>query len=102
MAAKVLDATESGELEIQPNSHKRMWTSWLGSADDYDWCVSRQLWWGHRIPVYCVHADDKEFWVAAHSKQDAKIKVAEKEGKIHHIHFCLFISAEKTNNKSKI
>lgn len=81
MAREVINATNRGDIQVHPDSQQKQWYRWLESVDDHDWCVSRQLWWGHQIPAYCVRADDQEFWVAARSKEDAKAKVAEKEGR---------------------
>ncbi|XP_053644758.1 valine--tRNA ligase [Cherax quadricarinatus] len=78
MAAKAIDVVQKGELHIYPETYKKTWNEWL--ENDIDWCVSRQLWWGHQIPAYCVTSEDGEFWVAARSRDDAKSKVAEKEG----------------------
>ena len=50
MAERALNAVKSGELEIKPEMHKKTWYHWLGNIQD--WCISRQLWWGHRIPAY--------------------------------------------------
>lgn len=44
-----------GEVAIQPASHKATWFHWLDSVQD--WCISRQLWWGHRVPAYMVVVD---------------------------------------------
>ena len=50
-----------------------------------DWCISRQIWWGHRIPAYKFF-DDKgnETWVAAKSSSEALGKVVEKLGGVDH------------------
>lgn len=50
MAKRALDAVEKGDLKIVPAEHKKTWDQWLGNIRD--WCVSRQLWWGHQIPAW--------------------------------------------------
>jgi valyl-tRNA synthetase len=56
MAEKAVKAVKDGELEIIPPHHKETWYRWLENIRD--WCISRQLWWGHRCPAYLVtHAD---------------------------------------------
>ena len=53
MATPALKAVESGELTIVPQRFEKIYKGWL--TDVRDWCISRQLWWGHRIPVWYVH-----------------------------------------------
>jgi valyl-tRNA synthetase len=50
LAVKALAAVDSGDLRIIPSSFKKIWDHFLHNIQD--WCISRQLWWGHRIPVY--------------------------------------------------
>lgn len=52
MASKAAEAVRSGELKLIPEIHKKTWYHWLEGIRD--WCISRQLWWGHRIPAYFV------------------------------------------------
>ena len=52
MAKRSTDAVRDGSLELIPNFHNDTWFHWLDNIQD--WCVSRQLWWGHRIPAYSV------------------------------------------------
>ena len=52
MAQSALEAVKDGRIEIIPERFKKVYYNWLENIED--WCISRQLWWGHRIPVwYC-------------------------------------------------
>jgi valyl-tRNA synthetase len=52
LAAPAIKAVEDDEVRIQPDQWKRVYLNWMGEIRP--WCVSRQLWWGHQIPVwYC-------------------------------------------------
>lgn len=50
MAKPALEAVKSGELKLIPERMNKNYYNWLENIRD--WCVSRQLWWGHRIPAY--------------------------------------------------
>ncbi len=47
---KAIEAVESGEITIVPENYKQIYLNWMNNI--YDWCISRQLWWGHRIPAW--------------------------------------------------
>jgi len=77
MAQRAMDAVESGEIRIQPERYVKIWRGWL--EEKQPWCISRQLWWGHRIPVYYVEEPaftDKYF--VARSEEEA-LAMARKE-----------------------
>ncbi|CAJ0572580.1 unnamed protein product, partial [Mesorhabditis spiculigera] len=86
MAQKALHAVETGELKIVPDTHIATWKRWLESSRD--WCISRQLWWGHRIPAYFVSITDgktpegdpadNHYWVSAHTEDEARQKAAKR------------------------
>jgi len=50
LAKKAIAAVESGEITIAPENYKQIYLNWMYNI--HDWCVSRQLWWGHRIPAW--------------------------------------------------
>jgi valyl-tRNA synthetase len=50
MAKRAADAVESGEITIVPENYKTIYLNWMRNI--HDWCISRQLWWGHRIPAW--------------------------------------------------
>ncbi|MEO7634964.1 MAG: class I tRNA ligase family protein, partial [Sphingomicrobium sp.] len=89
LAAPVLEATRSGAIRIVPETWKKTWFNWLENIQP--WCVSRQLWWGHRIPAWFGFSKD---WLENHKHKtyreiaeevitgttpDTKIFVAETE-----------------------
>lgn len=61
MAEDAVKAVEEGDMTFFPKGWENTYFSWLKNPKD--WCISRQLWWGHQIPVYyCRHCDAK--WAA--------------------------------------
>jgi valyl-tRNA synthetase len=56
MAKEAVKAVRTGEMKLIPSSHDKTWYNWLDNCRD--WCISRQLWWGHRIPAYFVTFND--------------------------------------------
>ncbi len=50
LAKPAIDAVEDGSIEFVPAQYKNMYMAWMN--DLQDWCISRQLWWGHRIPAW--------------------------------------------------
>ena len=55
MAAKAYNAVESGELIINPKLSENEFKRWMENIRD--WCISRQLWWGHQAPVYYIKVE---------------------------------------------
>ncbi|CDW54315.1 valyl trna synthetase; valine trna ligase [Trichuris trichiura] len=82
MARKAVDAVNDGRLRILPEFHVKTWRSWMENIRD--WCISRQLWWGHRIPAYfvtvagCPKGDDVDdkFWVSGRTEEEALQKAS--------------------------
>ena len=50
LAEKAIAAVEEGQIQFVPKQYENMYFSWM--RDIQDWCISRQLWWGHRIPAW--------------------------------------------------
>ncbi|MDO5770079.1 MAG: valine--tRNA ligase, partial [Psychrobacter sp.] len=50
LAKPAIEAVEDGRIEFVPAQYKNMYMAWM--TDLQDWCISRQLWWGHRIPAW--------------------------------------------------
>lgn len=73
MAKRAAANVRSGAMAIEPKSHAHTWFYFLDNIQD--WCVSRQLWWGHRVPAYRVKHDDvSDRWFVASSVEDARVK----------------------------
>jgi valyl-tRNA synthetase len=66
IAGKALECVASGEIRFVPENWVNTYNQWLNNIQD--WCISRQLWWGHQIPAW--YADDGRFYVA-HDEAEA-------------------------------
>ena len=66
-----LPCVKNDELKFHPAKYKNIYNVWLEGIQD--WCISRQLWWGHRIPAYFLPTDDedKEVYVVALNEEEA-------------------------------
>lgn len=61
LAKKARRAVESGEVKIIPKRFEKIYFHWLDNI--CDWCISRQLWWGHRLPVWYKQTKNNEVFV---------------------------------------
>ena len=50
LADRAIEVVENGEITIVPENYKQIYLNWMHNI--HDWCISRQLWWGHRIPAW--------------------------------------------------
>lgn len=77
MAQRAMDAVQSGDINIQPDRFVKTWQDWL--KEKQPWCISRQLWWGHRIPVfYPTNRPGSDKYFVARSEEEA-LEAARKE-----------------------
>ncbi len=75
LAKMALDGVERGDTKFVPNKFINTYRHWMTNIKD--WCISRQLWWGHRIPAYFLPNGG---FVVAESDEDALIQAIEKTG----------------------
>lgn len=76
MAKEAIKAVKSGDITITPKTSEKEYFHWMENIQD--WCISRQLWWGHRCPVYFVVIEgeegdrlDNNYWIAGRSYEEA-------------------------------
>uniref|UniRef100_A0A8D0F2H2 valine--tRNA ligase n=2 Tax=Strigidae TaxID=30459 RepID=A0A8D0F2H2_STROC len=83
MAQRAREAVTSGRLQLVPKFHEKNWKTWMDNVGD--WCLSRQLWWGHRVPAYRVGVPPtvgsppehpENFWVVGRSEAEARAAAA--------------------------
>ena len=76
LAKKALEVVEDDTIQFHPAKFKNTYRHWLENIKD--WCISRQLWWGHRIPAYYYEVDGKTEIVVATSREEAYRLACEK------------------------
>ena len=69
LAEQAITAVENGSITFVPQQYENMYFAWM--RDIQDWCISRQLWWGHRIPAWY---DDEGNVYVGHSEVDVREK----------------------------
>jgi valyl-tRNA synthetase len=79
LAQNAMDAVTSGRMRIHPERYAKSYLDWLG--EKRDWCISRQLWWGHRIPIWhCASATEADLARAFSGRSDVVWREAESGG----------------------
>lgn len=76
LAAMALDAVESGNVKLIPDKYENTYRHWMENA--HDWCISRQLWWGQRIPAW--YLPDGQYVVAETEEEALKAAQALVQG----------------------
>ena len=64
-----LDAVKNGDVKILPESGEKTYYHWLENIEP--WCISRQLWWGHQIPVWYIPGEDDWYAICAATEEEA-------------------------------
>ena len=72
LALPAIQAVKKGEIKIVPKTWEKTWFNWLENIQP--WCVSRQLWWGHRIPAW--YAEDGNVFVAE-TEEEARMEAGD-------------------------
>ncbi len=78
LAQTAMDAVTSGRVKFFPDRYAKTYLDWLG--EKRDWCISRQLWWGHRIPIWYTHAPEAELKKAFAGREDVSWRLDEENG----------------------
>ncbi|MBQ2510814.1 MAG: valine--tRNA ligase [Bacteroidales bacterium] len=78
LSKKALEVVENGTIRFHPAKFKNTYRHWLENIKD--WCISRQLWWGQRIPAYYFEKDGRTHTVVAATEEEARQLAAEKYG----------------------
>ncbi len=78
-AQKAMDAVTSGQIRVHPERYAKSYLDWL--SEKRDWCISRQLWWGHRIPIwYCQTCTEADLRRAFEGRDDVAWRASESGG----------------------
>ncbi len=75
LAKPALNAVETDDIKFVPSKFKNIYRHWMTNIKD--WCISRQLWWGHRIPAWYLPQGG---YVVAENEEEALLKAIEKTG----------------------
>ena len=68
LSKPALDAVNKGLINFHPTHWVKTYNHWMENIKD--WCISRQLWWGHRIPVWYHNEDPKKIHVSLDGPED--------------------------------
>ncbi len=78
LSKPALDHVENGDIQFHPEKFKNTYRHWMENIKD--WCISRQLWWGHRIPAW-FYGEGNENYVVAKTEDEALKLATEKAGR---------------------
>ncbi len=75
LAQTAMDAVTDGRVKFFPDRYAKTYLDWLG--EKRDWCISRQLWWGHRIPIWYTNCPESELKRVFVSREDVTWRLDE-------------------------
>lgn len=78
LAAPALENVMNGNIQFHPEKFKNTYRHWMENVKD--WCISRQLWWGHRIPAW-YYSDRPADFVVAKTQEEALVLASQKAGR---------------------
>ncbi|EMC95433.1 hypothetical protein BAUCODRAFT_541606 [Baudoinia panamericana UAMH 10762] len=83
LAEPAIEVVKSGQIKVRPQTAEATYYRWMETIDD--WCLSRQLWWGHQVPAWYVKVKDgpaydsePEYWVCAQTEEEARERARKK------------------------
>jgi valyl-tRNA synthetase len=79
LAEPAIEAVKNGDIKFVPDNWKNTYYEWMNNIED--WCISRQIWWGHRIPAW--YDDEGEIYVA---RSEAEVRSKYKLSDSHTLH----------------
>lgn len=79
LAQTAIDAVEDGRVKFTPERYRNTYLNWLG--EKRDWCISRQLWWGHRIPVWYAECPEATLKDSFGNRDDICWRLDEENGR---------------------
>jgi valyl-tRNA synthetase len=79
LAQTAMDAVNDGRVKVFPPRYAKTYLDWLG--EKRDWCISRQLWWGHRIPIWYARCPEAELKRAFAGRDDVTWRLDEENGR---------------------
>jgi valyl-tRNA synthetase len=83
LAEPAIEAVKNGSIKLKPESAEKTYYRWMENIDE--WCLSRQLWWGHQVPAWYAkvkdgpeYDTDDSYWITAKDEADARSKAEKK------------------------